>query len=122
MQLESLHARLNMRGNLLPAASTVLDRNELFFDKGAQSAGICGEVDVKLCAGRFALQIENTGTVIDMKLHECKQAGFGGCEIRIDNKCRNVRAEAGFLLLCHTGVSFLSFDFDKRKTGSTSGF
>lgn len=86
-----------MRGNLLPAASTVLDRNELFFDKGAQSAGICGEVDVKLCAGRFALQIENTGTVIDMKLHECKQAGFGGCEIRIDNKCRNVRAEAGFL-------------------------
>ena len=111
-----------MRGNLLPAASTVLDGNELFFDKGAQSAGICGEVDVKLCAGRFALQIENTGTVIDMKLHECKQAGFGGCEIRIDNKCRNVRAEAGFLLLCHTGVSFLSFDFDKRKTGSASGF
>ena len=53
-----------MRGNLLPAASTVLDRNELFFDKGAQSAGICGEVDVKLCAGRFALQIENTGTVM----------------------------------------------------------
>lgn len=58
-----------MRGNLLPAASTVLDGNELFFDKGAQSAGICGEVDVKLCAGRFALQIENTGTVIDMKLN-----------------------------------------------------
>ena len=34
----------------------------------------------------------------------------------------NVRTEAGFLLLCHTGVSLLSFDFNKRKTGSTSGF
>ena len=57
-----------------------------------------------------------------MKLHECKQAGFGGREVRIDDKCRNVRTEAGFLLLCHTGVSLLSFDFNKRKTGSTSGF
>ena len=96
-----------MRGDLLPAASAMLDRNELFFDKGAQSTGICSEVDVKLCAGRFALQIENTGTVIDMKLHECKQAGFGGREVRIDDKCRNVRAEAGFLLLSVTVAVYL---------------